>query len=97
MSTSQKHADFIRFVKNMETLRVGHIAGIGDKAERLLAESDIIYAYQLLGLYLQCERNDDLFQYRLREYAGCINSTHSRDCVTCIKEWCEKYLEQLGW
>ncbi len=90
MSTSQKHADFIREI--MDDKPVEAIAGVGDKAKVLLNERGYIYAYNLVGQFLVLNKDEALFNEWLISNACSMNNIMRDNCISCIKTWCERFL-----
>ncbi len=90
MSTSQKHADFVR--ETMKDKPVEAIAGIGDRPKAILGEKGFDKAYHLLGQFLVLSKDPTVFDAWLQTEVTSMNSKHRGDCVECLREWCEKNL-----
>lgn len=88
MSSYQKRADFVN-TKRLKNEPVEAVNGIGDAGKRVLEKQDIIYAYQLLGLYLRCGRDTRSFESQLQFEYG-LYSKSAKHCAECLEEWCVK-------
>ncbi|XP_073410791.1 barrier-to-autointegration factor [Dendrobates tinctorius] len=88
-STSQKHKDFV--AEPMGEKEVQCLAGIGDVLGGKLVDKGFDKAYVVLGQFLVLRKDEELFKDWLRDTCG-ANSKQTRDCYTCLKEWCDAFL-----
>ncbi|XP_069595538.1 barrier-to-autointegration factor [Ranitomeya imitator] len=88
-STSQKHKDFV--AEPMGEKEVQCLAGIGDVLGGKLVNKGFDKAYVVLGQFLVLRKDEELFKDWLRDTCG-ANSKQTRDCYTCLKEWCDAFL-----
>ncbi|XP_055487775.1 barrier-to-autointegration factor A [Leucoraja erinacea] len=89
MSTSQKHRDFVAEPMGEKSVRC--LAGIGEALGRRLEDQGFDKAYVVLGQFLVLKKDEDLFKEWLKETCQ-ANSKQSRDCHTCLREWCDAFL-----
>ena len=90
MSSSQKHADFVRGC--MRDRPISDIAGIGDKATAILNEKGFIRAYHMLGQFLVLDKDHTIFDAWIQTEVTCMNGIHRKTCIDCLQEWCDKNL-----
>ncbi|XP_077143612.1 barrier-to-autointegration factor [Ranitomeya variabilis] len=88
-STSQKHKDFV--AEPMGEKEVQCLAGIGDVLGGKLVDKGFDKAYVVLGQFLVLRKDEELFKDWLRDTCG-ANAKQTRDCYTCLKEWCDAFL-----
>ncbi|KAG9462211.1 barrier-to-autointegration factor [Eleutherodactylus coqui] len=88
-STSQKHRDFV--AEPMGEKPVQCIAGIGDVLGQRLSDKGFDKAYVVLGQFLVLKKDEELFKDWLKDVC-CANAKQSRDCFSCMKEWCDAFL-----
>ncbi len=88
-STSAKHRNFVS--EPMGEKPVTELAGIGEVLGGRLSEAGFDKAYVVLGQFLVLKKDDELFQEWLKETCS-ANAKQSRDCFTCLKDWCDSFL-----
>ena len=87
-SESKKCSSFVS--EPMGNKLVSEISGIGEVTAKKLYDADIIYAYQLVGLYMFHGKNDDRFIKLLIKEFG-MNNNHALAAKNCIITWVDSY------
>ncbi|KAI1295669.1 Barrier-to-autointegration factor [Halotydeus destructor] len=70
---------------------VTDLAGIGEVLGKRLEGQGFDKAFTILGQYLVLKKNPELFQEWLKETCQ-ANSKQSKDCASCLQEWCDQFL-----
>jgi len=70
---------------------VGDLAGIGPVLGEKLVKEGFDKAYVVLGQFLVLKRDEELFTEWLKDLTK-ANAKQSKDCYTCLKDWCDAFL-----
>lgn len=70
---------------------VGELPGIGSVYANNLKGLNIIHAYQLVGYYLFCQKNDDVLDSFLKDKAK-MQTNHIVIARNAIKQWVNQYV-----
>lgn len=52
--------------------------------------SFFLQAYQILGMFLQCNKEEEKFKSWLKTTCG-ANKKQQSDCFLCLQEWCNNH------
>lgn len=87
ISESKKVKSFLAEPLSQKPLR--HIPGIGPVGEENLKKQDIIYCYQLVGLFLFLNNEEKFLKFLLENG---IQENYSKVVVENIKSWCMTFI-----
>ncbi|XP_022329506.2 barrier-to-autointegration factor-like [Crassostrea virginica] len=69
---------------------VQQMAGIGKQQAEKLKDEGYEKAYQILGMFLQCNKEEEKFKSWLKTTCG-ANKKQQSDCFLCLQEWCNNH------
>lgn len=88
--TSRKHFTFVD--EPMGNKGVMAIPGIGPKFGAELRALNMHHAYQVYGVYLMLDRNEDSFNGWLTQRFRFMNVMHQRAIYQGLDDYCMRYL-----
>ena len=89
--TEKKHKDFVKEL--MKDKPIEMLAGI-ENEETILKFNEMGYtkAYNVLGQFLSCARNCEMFEYWLTLYVPCMSPENRIVLIYCLEDWCSHHL-----